>query len=210
MVEVVFRNRRPLAVFIASLLALLIVMSYQVTDTATGRTVLGNVLFEAFSPVQSVVMWAVRGVAGTFSHYFNLVGVNQENGRLRQEVAELKIRISATAQDHDENVRLRRMLQLEKRLPYVLLTGEVVGRDARSGSATVTANRGRRSGVRMDMAVATPAGVVGKTIQVAPITSRIQLITDSASAIGVMLERTQIAGILAGIGGQRCILRYLP
>lgn len=210
MAEVALKNRRPLGVFIASLLILLIVMSYQVTDTATGRTVLGNVLFEAFSPIQSLSMWVIRGVAGGVGNYINLVHTNQENQALQREVAELKIQISATAQERAENDRLRKMLQLKERLPYVLLAGEVVGRDARSGSGTLTANRGRLAGVRMDMSVVTPAGVVGKTIQVAPVTSRVQLITDPASGIGVMLERTQIAGILAGTGGQTCVLRYLP
>ena len=210
MADVVLKNRRPLGVFIASLLGLLIVMSYQVTDTATGRTVLGNVLFEAFSPIQSAVMWMFRGAAGVVGKYVNLVHTNQENEALRREVAELKIQISATAQEREENDRLRRILQFKERLPYVLLAGEVIGRDARSGSGTLTANRGRLAGVRMDMAAVTPSGVVGKTIQVATVTSRVQLITDTASGIGVMLERTQIAGILAGTGGQTCVLRYLP
>lgn len=102
------------------------------------------------------------------------------------------------------------MLELEKRLPYSLLAGEVIGRDARSISSTLSANRGKKEGIRTDMAVVTPEGVVGKTIQVATTTSRVQLITDSASSIGVMLERTKIAGILAGTGGQSCVLRYLP
>ena len=210
MVEAALRNRKPLTVFISSLFLLLIVMSYQVRDVSTGRTVLGNILFEIFSPMQSGVMWSVYGASDTARNYFNLVHTNQENEALRHEVSELKIRIAATAQEKEENERLRRMLELEKRLPYSLLAGEVIGRDARSISSTLSANRGKKEGIRTDMAVVTPEGVVGKTIQVATTTSRVQLITDSASSIGVMLERTKIAGILAGTGGQSCVLRYLP
>lgn len=185
-------------------------MSYQVTDNATGRTVLGNVLFETFSPVQSAVMWCVRGVAGVFGTYFDLVHANVENDSLKKEVAELKIRISATARQGEENARLRRMLGLEQKVPYRMVAGEVIGRDARAISSTLTVNRGRSSGVHMDMPAVTPEGVVGKTIQIAPLTSRVQLITDSSCSIGVMLERTVIAGILAGTGRDTCILRYLP
>lgn len=210
MVEAAIRDRRPLGVFIASLLLLLILMSYQVRDKATGRTVLGNILFEVFSPFQSAAMWTVRGGVDKVSTYFNLVHTNQENEALRRELQELKIRVNADAQQKEENDRLRKILDLQRRLPYGLLAAEVVGRDARSISSTFTANRGYKSGVRMNMAVVTPDGVVGKTIQVGPTTSRVQLITDSASSIGVMLERTQIAGILAGNGQQACILRYLP
>lgn len=189
---------------------LLILMSYQVTDKATGRTVLGNILFQAFSPFQSGTMWAVRSVTDRFSTYFNLVHTNQENEVLRRELQELKIRVTTDAQQKEENDRLRKILALQQRLPYGLLAAEVVGRDARSISSTLTTNRGSKSGIRMNMAVVTPAGIVGKTIQVGPATSRVQLVTDAASSIGVMLERTKIAGILAGSGRQSCILRYLP
>jgi rod shape-determining protein MreC len=210
MVEATLRNRKPLGVFITSLLLLLILMSYQVRDAATGRTVLGNIMFEVFSPIQSAVMWAVRGIGGTVGNYFTLVNTNKENEVLRRQVESLQIRISTNAQLSQENERLRGILALKSRLSYDMVVGEVVGRDARSVSSTLTINRGQKEGVALDMALVTPAGVVGKTIQVGPLTSRAQLITDSASSIGVMLERTQIAGILAGTGGQQCVLRYLP
>src|SRR5262245_11883354 len=118
MVEAALRNRRPLAVFIASLLLLLIVMSYQVTDNATGRTVLGNILFQVFSPLQSGVSTGVYSLSDAIHKYFDLVHANEENEALRRELSELKIRVAADAHQKEDNERLRKMLGLEQRLPY--------------------------------------------------------------------------------------------
>jgi rod shape-determining protein MreC len=48
------------------------------------------------------------------------------------------------------------------------------------------------------------------TIQVASGTSRIQLITDPSSSVGAMLKQEGVSGILSGLGGEICVLKFLP
>ncbi|HSE40212.1 MAG TPA: hypothetical protein VLH08_05555, partial [Acidobacteriota bacterium] len=54
--------QKPITIFIAVLFSLLILMSYQVKDETSGRTVLGNVIFGILSPVQMGVSATFRGI----------------------------------------------------------------------------------------------------------------------------------------------------
>lgn len=211
MAETALTGRKTLGTFLTSLFVLLVFMSYQVTDPSTGRTVLGNVLFRIFSPLQLGVSASVGAVVYVIQNYFALSGANQENLRLKKELTEVKIKLAATTHESSENERLRQILQLRDKLPYNLLAGEVIGQDARADlSDTVTVNRGTSQGVGLQTPAVTPACIVGMTIQVATHTSRIQLITDPSSSVGAMLKRERVSGILSGVGGEICVLKFLP
>lgn len=206
-----YSRRRPLLIFVVVQFLLLIWMSYQVTDQITGRRVLVNVLFAMLSPVQKLVATSFTGVADVFHNYVALVGASKENAELRKQVSELTIRLQATSQVEQENERLRQILGLRERLPFQLEAAEVIARDAKSMvSNTLTINRGEASGVKLQIPVLTPGGVLGITTLVSGHTSKVQLITDPSSSIGAMLEPGRVSGILAGAGGGLCILRFLP
>ena len=186
-------------------------MSYQVTDEATGRTVLGNVIFTLLSPVQMGASSAVTGIWDAGARYFDLVNTNQKNQRLVREVDELKIRLQANERERQENERLRGILNLREKLPLKLVVGEVIGGTAKAPvSRIISINRGTRDGVRTQMPVVTPAGVVGMTIEVSPFSSKVQLISDASSSIGAMLSSNSSAGILSGTGSELYLLKYLP
>lgn len=211
MEQVVVSPRTSFSIFVISLFVLLAIMSYQVTDPETGQTVLASVAFRLFSPFQSVVSGTVRGVAGTFQTYLGLVGANKENDRLKEEMGRLKIQLQVQSQQSRENERLRGILELEKHVSYHLIAGEVIGRDSNAAvSETVTTNRGTRHGVKREMPVVTPQGVVGITILAGPLTSKVQLITDANASIGAMIRDNRTAGILSGMGNGRCVLKFLP
>ncbi len=211
MEQVVVSPRTSFRIFVISLFVLLALMSYQVTDPETGQTVLASVAFRLFSPFQLVISGAVGGVVGIFQTYFGLVGANEENARLKEEMDRLRIQLQVQSQQSQENERLRGILELEKHVQYRLIAGEVMGRDSKSAiSETVTTNRGTRHGIRREMPVVTPQGVVGITILTGPLTSKIQLITDASASIGAMIRDNRTAGILSGMGNGRCVLRFLP
>jgi len=203
--------QKPITVFIAALLTLLILMSYQVADKITGRTVLGNVIFTLLTPIQSGTASTVNGVWNTCVRYFDLVNTNQKNQQLTQEVDELKIRLQASMRERDENQRLREILNLREKLPLKLVAGEVIGGTAKAPlSRIISINRGAKDGADVQMPVVTPSGVVGMIIDVSPVSSKVQLMSDVSSSIGAMLSRNSTAGILSGTGTELCLLKYLP
>jgi rod shape-determining protein MreC len=202
--------QRPITIFIAVLFSLLILMSYQVKDESSGRTVLGNVIFGILSPVQMGISAAFRGAWNTVVNYVDLVDTNKENEKLTKEISQLKINLQANAHQKEENDRLRRILNLQEKVPLKMVVGEVIGHGAKSGVSTIVSmNRGSQKLIKPQLAVVTPDGVVGKTIEASSLTSKIQLISDPSFSMGAMLERSGSAGILSG-NGETCVLEFLP
>ena len=88
------------------------------------------------------------------------------------------------------------------------IVANVIGRDA-GRSQTVTIDKGRAHGVKTDSAVITASGIVGRVILSSNFFSIVQLITDSQSAVGVMVESTRRQGIVKGTGGRDLDLDYI-
>jgi rod shape-determining protein MreC len=84
----------------------------------------------------------------------------------------------------------------------------VIGRDA-ARNQTVTIDKGAVHGLKPDSAVITPAGVVGRVIQTSNFFSIVQLIIDSQTAVGVLLESTRRQGVVRGTGGRDLDLDYI-
>jgi len=84
----------------------------------------------------------------------------------------------------------------------------VIARDP-AHTQTITIDKGRVHGLRPDTAVITPAGIVGRVIQSSNFFSIVQLIIDSQSAVGVMLQSTRRQGIVKGNGGPELDLDYI-
>jgi rod shape-determining protein MreC len=203
--------RKSFSIFIFVLILLLGLMSYQIADPLTGRSVLVTLGYRLFSPVQTAISSLANTAIKAIHDYFLLTQTNKENDRLLREVAQLKIQMRLAHQVKQENERLRKALELHEKLPYRLIPGEVIARDAKpSQSRTINVNRGARDGITPQMPVVTPDGVVGMTIFVDVLSSKVLMITDASSSIGAMLERGRVAGILTGDGRNSCILKFLP
>src|ERR1700720_2637323 len=72
-----------------------------------------------------------------------------------------------------------------------MLAARVIGTGA-DPSETVSLDRGERDGIRRNMGVITPDGVVGKVIESYRDTAQVQLLTDKYSGVGAMLAESRI------------------
>jgi rod shape-determining protein MreC len=59
-------------------------------------------------------------------------------------------------------------------------------------------DKGSNDGIKADMAVITPKGIVGKIAKAFPGTSQVLEINDATAGAGVMLERSRLRGVLRG------------
>jgi rod shape-determining protein MreC len=203
--------RSSFPIFVGIMIVLMGIMSYQVADPLTGRSVLASLGYRLFSPVQTALSGLTNTVVDAVRNYFLLTQTSKENARLLKEVSELKIQSRLAHQIRHENQRLRKMLELSEKLPFRLIPGEVIARDAKAAqSRTLMINRGTRHGIASQMPVVTPEGIVGMTIFVDVLSAKVLMITDASSSIGAMLEKNRIAGILNGDGRNSCILKFLP
>lgn len=149
--------------------------------------------------------WVGLG-AKTVGGYFFAVS---ENRRLKAELAEMRQWRDVAIALRDTNDRYKTVLGLKTDPPIPMATARVVT-DARGPFAnTRLANAGSERGVREGNPVMSENGIVGRVIGVTNGASRILLLTDIASRVPVMIDRTNARAILTGDGGPNPKLEYL-
>lgn len=107
-----------------------------------------------------------------------------------------------------QNRELRRLLQLAEQGPQVKIPAAVVGRSADHWWQQLTLDRGSRQGIKVGDVVVAPGGLIGRVEAVTPNSSRVLLISDPTSRVGVTLSRSRQMGILRGTGSQEAILDF--
>jgi len=198
--ETISRQASSLALLVVLLFSFFIMMSYQVNRADTISTVEGTIQF-VVSPVHRLSSSLWLGISGTWTNYVGLIGRASEADALRERIGVLQRRNQAFVETARENARLKQLLNLQARLELPSIAAQTIGRDMAHGYEAFTVNRGARDGVRANSAVVTRSGnVVGRIVYVGPYTSRVQLITDSESAVGAKVLRTSAHGVVHGAG----------
>jgi rod shape-determining protein MreC len=187
--------------FLAVMIGHLILISAQV-QSKSGVPVLSALTFGVFSRVQRGAAGFFHGIGGTWGNYVALRGVRAENETLRQQVADLQVRLQEQHALAGRATQLQALLDLKESTTLPTLAAEVIGGNPNTGLLTVTIDRGSADGVQADMAVISPQGVVGRIIgPVASRASRVQLIIDRNAAVGAIVERTRAGGMVVGVEG---------
>jgi rod shape-determining protein MreC len=178
-----------------------ILISAQVQSKSGGR-LLETVLFSAFSGVQRGTAGGLGGVRNIWTNYVALRGVRQENDALKKELNELRVRLQEEHAQAQRSAKLQQLLDLRTTAQLPTLAAEVIGGDASPGLHTITIDKGKDDGVRGDLAVISPQGVVGRVLDpVASHAARVQLLVSRNAGAGVMIERSRAGGVIVG-GGQ--------
>lgn len=139
--------------------------------------------------------------AGSFTG--QIINVYRDNQALKAENEQLRQASLTDTEILAENARLRTMLDYKKgTLQFDFVMAAVIARDPGTWTSTIVINRGSNDGIRKDMPVVTPSGLVGNVIQVYAGTAKVQLILDPRSAVGGLVQRTEsrVAAIVEGSG----------
>ena len=184
--------------FLAVMLGHLILISAQV-QSKTGVPVLESVTFGFFSRVQAAASGFIDGVRGGWGNYVDLRGVRDENARLRQQVADMEVRLQEQHALAARAVRLEELLKLKGSTTLPTLAASVIAGSPIPDVLTVTIDRGSADGVQPDMSVIGPKGIVGRVMgPVAAHAARVQLIIDRNAAVGAVTERARAGGMVFG------------
>jgi rod shape-determining protein MreC len=186
--------------FIALIIGHIVLISAQV-NTARGVPMLEVVTFGVFAEVQRVASSIVGGMQTSWSDYVALKEVRSENERLRQEVSHLQVRLQEERALAQQARSLEQLLELRKNAELATVAATVIGGSASPDFRTITIDKGTADGVRPDMAVIAPAGVVGRIITPSARASKVQLLVDRNAAAGALVERSRAHGVVEGTGG---------
>jgi rod shape-determining protein MreC len=156
---------------------------------------------ELISPVQRAGSWIVYNFEHGWGNYISLRNTRQDNEVLRSELDRLKVRNAELEGRALEANRLAAMLNFRQAHAEVpMAAARVIGGSPDSGSLVVNIDRGSRDGIRRDMGVITPDGVVGKVFAVYPDISQVLLLGDKDSGVGALLANTRTQGVVKGSG----------
>ncbi len=162
------------------------------------------------SPFERAGAWGVEKVRGAWNNYVALRGARRENEQLRRELDALKLRVQQLEGRAAEADRLASLLDFRQShgdLP--MLAARVIGASADSASQAVYIDRGERDGVRKDMGIITPDGVVGKVIEVFRDTSHVLLVSDKEGGAHGMLADSRIQSWVGGTGEPLLVMKYV-
>jgi len=185
-----------LAVFIGHVL----LISAQV-NARPNSSLLKTLTFGTLTELQRVMASSVGAARGVWDGYVRLQDVQEENVVLRETVDRLELRLQRQNALVQRAKSLQHLLELRDSTDAITLTAEVIGVDATPWFQTLTVNRGSSDGVRSDLAVIAPNGVVGRVLDLpGPRAAKVQLLIDQNAAAGAVIERTRSAGIVSGLG----------
>ena len=191
-------HRRTGYLLLATLVAQVILISAQVR-TSSGTRVLQAVTFGVFSQVQLGTAWVFGGVRGVWDGYFGLRWAHQENQQLKQELAKARLTVLEQQAQALRAGDLEKLLALRERTPLRTVAANVIAGDATGLFRTVTIDKGSSSGLRKDMAVISPAGVVGRIVEPPPLyAAKVQLLIDREAGAGALIERSGVGGVVVG------------
>jgi rod shape-determining protein MreC len=109
-----------------------------------------------------------------------------------------------------QNKKLQDLLGYVEKEPLASrpMPARVVGRSADQWWQQVTLNRGANSGIQEGYIVKADGGLVGLVETVTPNTSRVLLISDLKSQVGVTISRTAAKGVLRGDSSAEAVLEF--
>ncbi|MGA7525109.1 MAG: rod shape-determining protein MreC [Acidobacteriaceae bacterium] len=150
------------------------------------------------TPPERVLRATGHGIRGMWTNYVDLIHVRQRNRDLKSELDSLRLEEESLAEDARQGQRLQALLGFREKYIYKTVAAQVIGTSGTEQSQVLLIDKGSRDGLKPDMPVITPDGIVGKTRDVFAHTSQVLEISDPTSGAGVVLEKTRIRGVLRG------------
>jgi rod shape-determining protein MreC len=186
----------------------IVLISAQV-NSRRGIPILEEVTFGAFAEVQRASTGLVGGVREGWQNYFALQQIRQDNEDLKRRVAQLEMRLQQERARGEQTRALQQLLKLSEETPLTTEAANVIGASADAYFRTISIDKGTSSGLRQDMAVIAPAGVVGRIIMPTARAAKVQLLIDRNAAAAALIERSRAQGIVLGTGTGTLTMAYL-
>ena len=201
-------SSRARYLFVAVVVGHILLISAQV-GSPSGPSILRLAFVGVVTETQRATWVLVGGVRSVWDGYMALRGVRVENERLARENTDLRVRLQQERANAGATEQLRGLLDLRPRVPWTTTGAEVVAGSTSPDFRSVTIDKGFSEGVKRDMPVISPAGVVGRIATPSGHTATVQLIIDRSAAAAGRIERSRAEGIALGNGDGTLRFEYL-
>ena len=169
------------------------------------------ILLNNKNPKMSIVRGKATEVVSFFSSPFtwvqSLISLEKENQLLREKNLVLSLQVESMLNLQNENNALMEMLEFKKNEKFIIKSAKVVNKGIQPNLLSIIIDRGTVDGVKNDLPVLTPKGVVGKTIETSRNNSIVQLISDANFRLSTRILPSGATGILRFINGETAEIR---
>jgi rod shape-determining protein MreC len=215
--ESFFSRYRNALVLMTVLLAQVIGLAIQVRRPGQDASDKGGVLLirswvvDLVSPPERLLHATGLGIRGVWMNYFDLIHVRQQNKSLQTQLDQLRLEEASLAEDARQGQRLQALMGFQEKYIYKTVAAQVIGTAGTEQSHVLLIDKGSKDGIKADLPVITPDGIVGKTRDVFDHASQVLEISDPTSGAGVIMTNTRIQGVLHGNSwGQPEIVNLSP
>ncbi len=150
------------------------------------------------SPIEKAAVLSTRWFRDAWHNYAYLRGVRRENRELREEIERMRLEQVRMSEDATQARRLQTLLGFKEQFISETMAAQVISTTGSDFSRGVFIDKGSRDGIKPDMPVVTPDGIVGKVFRVYPTSSLVLEINDPSSGAAVILEKSRLQGVLKG------------
>jgi rod shape-determining protein MreC len=134
----------------------------------------------------------------------------EQNRIIYRRLDSLSVLASTLMEDRMENERLRNMLGFNFELPYELVPAEVLAIPMSGPFRSILVDAGTDRGIRKDMPVISPYGIIGKTVASDSGSTTVQLLFEPGCKVSARVQRSRAMGIVAYTGGPHLSLTNVP
>ena len=163
---------------------------------------LSNIANTAASPFRSAYTSVATWFNDKQNYYRDTTALQEENAALRRQLAEMEAEIRLARNDREENIRLRKLLDLREQrrdLTSDLESATVTEHTVTNWTSSLTLNKGTQHGVEVDDCVIDEAGaLVGIVREVGSNWATVLTLVDSDTSLGAQVFRTNDLGLVQG------------
>jgi len=188
-------------------------MTYDARDDATKQRKIRSIAHSITYPIQQGASSAGNWLGGFFGNIGELRRATAENHQLHRQIDLMQTELRETRGRAAEADRLEKLFELTEKSDYKTVVARVIARDPSMWFDSVTINKGRWSGVEVNMPVVTAGGIVGRVISTSPWSAQVMLVTDEKSGAGAIvgqLGQSNAVGSIKGMGENGLLeMRYV-
>jgi rod shape-determining protein MreC len=209
--ETILGRYKNLIVLAVILFAQIIALAVQVRRPGQeGETRLIRVwAIGTVTPFEKAVVHTQRWFHDKWAGYLYLRGVRDENSQLRAEIEQMKLEQARVNEDAKMARRIQTLLAFKEQYVESTLAAQVIGTSGSEQSRVLYIDKGTDDGIKPDMAVITPTGIVGKVVQASAGSAQVLPINDQLSGVGAALKDSRLQGILKGAPNGTTTLQYI-
>ncbi len=202
-------ERRTRLLLVVLVLGQLLLVSAQVPVADGHHSLLAGLWLRGVAPFAAIVDAATDGIARLAVYWTTRRRLLVENERLRIENEVLRQQTVRDLGTVGDLQRLSAAVDYTRATGAVVQLADVVYSDHASWMRTLLLRLGN-SEVSLNQPVITDDGLVGRIVGVSGRYAKVQLVTDRAASVGVMVERTRRQGVARGSSSDALTLRFIP